>query len=121
MATSEYLRNREVARKTQAPVLQLPAATRRTLIGPATVASVVMMATDAVMILLAFGLALALRVAVVAKFGAAVGAAKIQYWPATLDFFFLGWFMLAFVLVARRYGLYAAGAQREPGPTICGW
>jgi exopolysaccharide biosynthesis polyprenyl glycosylphosphotransferase len=107
MATSEYLRNGDAAKRPQAPVLRLPATARHTLIGPATVASAVMMATDVVMILLAFGLALALRVAVVAKIGTTVGAGTTHYWPATIDFFFLGWFMLAYVLVARRYGLYA--------------
>ena len=66
MATSEYLRNGEAPKRPQAPILQLPAATRHAVIGPATVASVVMMANDVLMILLAFGMALALRRVVVA-------------------------------------------------------
>ncbi|MGC2300221.1 MAG: sugar transferase [Acidobacteriaceae bacterium] len=104
MATSEYLRNGE-GNRSHAPVLQLPAATRHAVIGPATVASVVMMATDVLMILLAFGVALGLRTLVAAKFGPALGVGA-GYWPGPIDFFYLGWFMLAYILVARRYGLY---------------
>ncbi len=105
MATSEYLRNGE-GNRSQAAVLQLPAATRHAFIGPSTVASVIMMATDVLMILLAFGMALGLRMMLVAKAGAVLGAGPVYYWPAPIDFFYLGWFALAWVLVARRYGLY---------------
>ena len=106
MATSEYLRNGENAKRPQAPVLQLPAATRHSVIGPATVASVVMMVNDVLAILLAFGLALVLRMVVVARLAPAVGAGA-DYWATPVDLFYLGWFILAYVLVSRRYGLYA--------------
>jgi exopolysaccharide biosynthesis polyprenyl glycosylphosphotransferase len=106
MATSEYLRNRDSSKRTQAPVLQLPAATRHTVIGPATVASVVMMANDVLMILLAFGVALLLRMLAVTKVAPAAGAG-LYYWVTPVDLFYVGWFVLAYVLVSRRYGLYA--------------
>jgi len=105
MATSEYLSNREAPKRPQAPVLQLPAATRHPVIGPATVASVVMMANDVVMILLAFALALALRMLLVARIAPSLGP-SINYWATPIDFLYLGWFVLAYVLVSRRYGLY---------------
>jgi exopolysaccharide biosynthesis polyprenyl glycosylphosphotransferase len=106
MATSEYLRNGEAPKRPQAPILQLPAATRHAVIGPATVASVVMMANDVLMILLAFGMALALRMVVVARIAPAAGG-PVNYWATPIDLFYLGWFILAYVLVSRRYGLYA--------------
>jgi exopolysaccharide biosynthesis polyprenyl glycosylphosphotransferase len=106
MATSEYLRNGKTRERSQAPVLQLPLATRHAVIGSATVASLVMMANDVLMILLAFGMALALRMVVFARIVTAV-TAQPSYWPATVDLLYLGWFALAYVLVARRYGLYA--------------
>jgi exopolysaccharide biosynthesis polyprenyl glycosylphosphotransferase len=113
MATSEYLRNRDSANRSKAPVLQLPASTRRTIIGPATVASVVMMANDVLMILLAFGLALALRAFAGAKIVSLAGSG-FTFWATPVDLFYLGWFVLAYVLVSRRYGLYA------PAPTGTG-
>jgi exopolysaccharide biosynthesis polyprenyl glycosylphosphotransferase len=106
MATSEYLRNGDPTKRPQASVLQLPAATRHTVIGPTTVASVVMMANDVLMILVAFGVALALRMLAVAKIGPAAGAG-LTYWATPIDLFYLGWFVLSYVLVSRRYGLYA--------------
>ena len=111
MATSEYLRNSKAREREHAPVLQLPAAARHAVIGSATVASAVMMFTDVLMILLAFGVALALRLIVVARVVPMV-AAEPTYWPSPVDMFYLGWFALAYVLVARRYGLYAP----VPGP-----
>lgn len=107
MATSEYLRNGEGTNRTQAPVLQLPSASRHGVIGPATVASVVMMANDVLMILLAFGMALALRMLVVSRIAPTIGKTA-NYWATPIDLFYLGWFALAFILVSRRYGLYAA-------------
>ena len=104
MATSEYLRNGEGTKRTQAPVLQLPSATRHGVIGPATVASVVMMANDVLMILLAFGMALALRMLVVSRIAPTIGKGA-NYWATPIDLFYLGWFALAFILVSRRYGL----------------
>jgi exopolysaccharide biosynthesis polyprenyl glycosylphosphotransferase len=105
MATSEYLRNGKAGERTQTPVLQLPSAARHAIIGSATVASAVMMATDLLMILIAFGMALALRMVVIARIAPLAGAGP-AYWPALIDLFYLGWFALSYVLVARRYGLY---------------
>jgi exopolysaccharide biosynthesis polyprenyl glycosylphosphotransferase len=105
MATSEYLRNGEGAKRPQAPVLQLPASPRQGVIGQATVTSAVMMANDVLMILLAFGMALALRMVVVSRIAPRLGAGA-DYWATPIDLFYLGWFVLAYVLVSRRYGLY---------------
>jgi len=107
MATSEYLRNGKTKERTPASILQLPAATRRGVIGPATVASAVMMANDLLMILLAFGMALTLRVVVIARI-VPLTAGEPSLWPTAVDLFYLSWFALAYILVARRYGLYAA-------------
>ena len=106
MATSEYLRNGKGRQRSPAPVLELPAPGRPGVIGSATVTSAVMVANDALMILLAFGLALALRTVVIARFAPAA-MVRAGYWPSAMDLFYLGWFSLAYVLVARRYGLYA--------------
>ncbi len=106
MATSEYLRNSK--ERTQAPVLQLPAATRHSVFGPATVASVVMMANDVLMILLAFGMALVLRWEVVAKLATTIGPQPLPgEWIGPFDLLYVSWFVLAYVLVARRSGLYS--------------
>jgi len=106
MATSEYLRNGEGAKRPQAPVVELPSSTRHSVIGPATVTSVVMMVNDVLMILVAFGLALALRMLVVGRVVPTVGAGA-DYWATPVDLFYLGWFIPAYVLASRRYGLYA--------------
>lgn len=116
MATSEYLRNGNKTRqRSQAPVLELPPATRHSVAGSATVASAMMMANDVLMILLAFGIALALRMLIFSKI-IMTAAVQPTYWPAAIDVIYLAWFALAYVLVARRYGLYssvpaAAGAH----------
>jgi exopolysaccharide biosynthesis polyprenyl glycosylphosphotransferase len=107
MATSEYLRNGKAEQRNQAPVLQLPAAARRAVIGPATVASVVMVANDLLMIVLAFGIALTLRAVIVARI-VPLAAGHPSLWPSPIDLFYLSWFALAYILVARRYGLYAS-------------
>jgi exopolysaccharide biosynthesis polyprenyl glycosylphosphotransferase len=105
MATSEYLRNGKERERSQAPVLQLPSAPRHAILGSATVASAVMMATDLLMILIAFGIALALRMEVIVRLAPSAGGGP-AYWPALIDLFYLGWFALSYILVARRYGLY---------------
>ena len=106
MATSEYLGNGKAGNRIQAPVLQLPGSPRRAGIGPATAASGLLMIKDVLGILAAFGLAILLRV-MVTRWSLIPGAG-LQGIPNTArDLLYLAWFMLAFILVARRYGLYA--------------
>jgi exopolysaccharide biosynthesis polyprenyl glycosylphosphotransferase len=70
------------------------------------VASLIMMLNDALAILLAFGIALVLRSVIFHK------AIRFSWAPRDLTsgpmgVVYLVWFILAFVLVARRYGLYS--------------
>jgi exopolysaccharide biosynthesis polyprenyl glycosylphosphotransferase len=106
MATSEYLRNDKSKGRPQASVLQIPPATRHAATGSATVVSIVMMANDVLMILLAFGVALGLRTLIAAKMVTAV-AGRTTFMPTPIDLVYVSWFALAYVLIARRYGLYA--------------
>ena len=115
MATSEYLRNGKTPQRPKAPVLQLPASSRHSFFGSGTVASAVMMANDLLMVALAFGVALAVRTLVLTHFIASPGPAPTLR-PTGIDLISLAWFAMAYVLAARRYGLYssvpaAAGAH----------
>ena len=106
MATSEYLRNGSAAKGPQASVSRIPAVSRRGVVGPGTIASAVMVLNDLLMILLAFGLSLMLRTVLVARI-APVLAESMNYSASGIDVVYLSWFVLAYVLVARRYGLYS--------------
>lgn len=106
MATSEFIR------KTSAndqPVLGLPARKAfgtRSVIGPSMVSSLIMMLNDSLAIMLAFGTALVLRAILFEK---AVRFPSVPHdvTSAPLGAIYLVWFILAFILVARRYGLYS--------------
>ncbi|MFY9936080.1 MAG: sugar transferase [Silvibacterium sp.] len=106
MATSEFIR------KTSAndqPVLGLPARkafATRSVIGPSMVSSLIMMLNDSLAIMLAFGTALVLRAIL---FDKAVRFPSVPHdvTSAPLGAIYLVWFILAFILVARRYGLYS--------------
>ena len=123
MATSEYLRNGKGGQRSQAPVLQLPGASRHEVFGSGTVASAVMMANDLLMILLAFGIALAVRTWILARIVPSV-LVPPTLWPSGIELLSLGWFALAYVLAARRYGLYgpvpAAASAHELRQVIQG-
>jgi exopolysaccharide biosynthesis polyprenyl glycosylphosphotransferase len=103
MATSEYLRN-ESKTRAGAPVLQIPGPARRSVFGSDTVASVMMMAGDAVGILLACSLALALRIYLIPRI---VDLHRPPLTLTPLEVFYVAWFVLAYVLAARHFGLYA--------------
>lgn len=103
MATSETLRN---SNRTQAPVLQIPGTPRRTIIGPETASSALMMAGDLLTILVACGVAMILRSTLLPQMPGLRIRTPMPATPA--DLFCIGWFMLAYVLVARRYGLYGS-------------
>lgn len=105
MATSEYLRNSENGNRTQGSVVRLATGARRSGFGPSTVAAAAVMLNDVLAIVVAFGLAILLRT-LITRTNLLPGIPKTV--PDTpMDLFYLGWFLLAFVLVARRYGLYA--------------
>jgi exopolysaccharide biosynthesis polyprenyl glycosylphosphotransferase len=67
--------------------------------------SAVMVFADVLTMLLAFGVALALRMTIVGR-RAPVPGVHWAYWPNSADALYLIWFMVAYLLVARRYGLY---------------
>lgn len=107
MATSEYLRNGKSPQRSRAPILQLPSSSKHSLFGSGTVTSAVMMANDLLMVLLAFGISLAVRTLVFARFVPSV-AANPGLRPTVIDLVSLACFGMAYVLAARRYGLYAS-------------
>jgi exopolysaccharide biosynthesis polyprenyl glycosylphosphotransferase len=113
MATSEFLRNEDSSHRSKDTVLRIPVPARRSGFGPAAAGSLLMVVNDVLMILLAFGIALALRALTVARVAPMLGSGP-DYWARPMDIFYLGWFVLAFVLVGRRYGLYS------PAPTGSG-
>lgn len=106
MATSEFIRK---AGANDQPIAGLPVrkgSRVRNAVGPSMVSSLIMMLNDALAILLAFGTALVLRAILFDK------AARFPGIPhdmasAPLGAIYLLWFILAFILVARRYGLYS--------------
>jgi exopolysaccharide biosynthesis polyprenyl glycosylphosphotransferase len=73
--------------------------------GPAVVASLLMMLNDALAILLAFGAALILRAILFDKISHA--SRPLHTVSAPLGAIYLLCFILAYILVARRYGLYS--------------
>lgn len=106
MATSEYLRNGSAASGRQGTVSSLPS-TRRGTIGPAAAAIAVMVVNDLLMIVLAFGMALLMRTLVGAR-AASVLHDHPGYWATPMELVYFGWFALAYVFVARRYGFYSS-------------
>jgi exopolysaccharide biosynthesis polyprenyl glycosylphosphotransferase len=64
------------------------------------------MVNDALAILLAFVVAVLLRM-LITRWNLVPGAGPSTVPNTPLDLFYLGWFLLAYVLVARRYGLYS--------------
>jgi exopolysaccharide biosynthesis polyprenyl glycosylphosphotransferase len=106
MATSEYLRNRNTETKGQEGVSHLRAAVRRGSFGPAAAAAAVLVVNDLLMIVLAFGMALFLRTVVITKIVPVLGTPAPNS-VSGLELAYFGWFGLAFVLIARRYGLYS--------------
>jgi exopolysaccharide biosynthesis polyprenyl glycosylphosphotransferase len=115
MATSEYLRNGKGGQRSQAPVLQIPPPSRHAVFGSATVTSAVMMSNDILMVVLAFVIALTVRTLIFARIVSSVLPAP-SLWPSAIDLVSLAWFAFAYVIAARRYGLYgpvpaAAGAH----------
>ncbi|MBV8115961.1 MAG: sugar transferase [Silvibacterium sp.] len=105
MATSEYVRKTNTADQ---PATGFPARrrSRAGVVGPQMVTSLLMMMNDAFAILLAFGSALILRSAIADK-GSQFTAVFHSLTSAPVNLIYLVWFILAYALVARRYGLYS--------------
>src|ERR1700744_1740444 len=112
MATSEYLRNQGPQNRAQDGVSRLPPTARRRFWGPAPATSAGMVTNDLVMIVLAFALALVVRSMLVARVFPVLVTGP-AYWASPMDLAYFGWFLLAYLLVARRYGLY--GPQSAGG------
>lgn len=106
MATSEFIRKtNDSEQQTSGFPARKKSGSR--FIGPTVVTSLLMMLNDSLAILLAFGAALILRAILFAQIS------HFRSYPhdvvsTPLSAVYLIWFMLAFILVARRYGLYAA-------------
>ena len=105
MATSEFIRKTSAAEQ---PATGIPIRARASthFIGPSLVSSLIMMLNDGIAILLAFGSALVMRTILFDKVTRSSGFFHgVTSTPLGLKY--LVWFILAYVLVARRYGLYS--------------
>ena len=107
MATTEYIRDGSAAHGAAGAVSRLPGTMKQRGIGPSAIAAGVMVANDFLMILLAFGIALVLRMVMEVRVPE-LGHHSAFYWANPLEVGYLGWFVLAYVLIARRYNLYSA-------------
>jgi len=105
MATSEFIRKTSAADQ---PAAGFPVRTRSrtSFVGPSMVTSLIMMLNDGIAILLAFGAALVLRAILFDK-AARFSGVFHDVTSAPLSLVYLSWFVLAYALVARRYGLYS--------------
>lgn len=107
MATFEYLRNEGAAGQAQATASSLPLSARRVWTEPAAARAVGMMVGDVMTMLVALGIAVALRTAMATRFAAGSAKHLHVYWAEPAGAFYLIWFIAAYLLVARRYGLYS--------------
>ncbi|MGB6134829.1 MAG: sugar transferase [Acidobacteriaceae bacterium] len=107
MATSEYLRNESSSRREGAGPTRLRAVGRHAGVRQSVAAAALIITNDVLMILGAFCLALLLRLELAERLTTLVNG-RGSLWATPSDVFYLGWFILAYILVARRYGLYSA-------------
>jgi len=105
MATSEFIRKTSAAEQS-ANGIPIRTRGRTHFIGPSLVSSLIMMLNDGIAILLAFGSALVLRTILFDKATRFSGLFH-DLTSTPLGLKYLAWFILAYVLVARRYGLYS--------------
>src|ERR1700691_6304585 len=103
MATSEYIRNRNTENRGQEGVSRLHAAARRSSFGPTAAAAAAMVINDLLMILVAFGMAMFLRTIAISRFAPMLGL-RPTLSVSGLEVAYFGWFVLVYVVVARRYG-----------------
>lgn len=106
MATSEYLRNEGSARRTPSDGPSPIQVDRRGRLGASAAATATMMFGDVISILIAFLAALGLRVAMAQRFAPHPERVLHESLNAPAGLFYLFWFIFAYVIVARRYGLY---------------
>lgn len=105
MATSEYIPEKRASSGEIPPLRPVPPNKRGGFFRPSMLAPLPMVLGDALAILLALGAALLLRAVFLDK------VVRVQnMWQSiggpVSGAFYLGWFVLVYVLVARRYGLY---------------
>ncbi|WP_415198797.1 sugar transferase [Silvibacterium sp.] len=81
---------------------------RSRIFGQSIVTSMLMMLNDTLVILLAFAVALLLRAIVFDKIDHVVGLAPHALIGAPLHVGYLAWFVLSYLLVSNRYGLYSS-------------
>ncbi len=105
MATSEYISGKGVPEGSQASSLPLQMGRSRRLFGAAVLTHLPMVFNDAITIVFAFGAALVLRAIFMEK---AVRFSDIPHrlGIAPISAIYFSWFVLVYVLIARRYGLY---------------
>ncbi|HEX3436801.1 MAG TPA: hypothetical protein VHT24_08530, partial [Pseudacidobacterium sp.] len=104
MATSEYIRRNDPSEKQAARFGPSLISDRQRLSGPAFASKLIVVLGDVFIIVLAFTLALILKV----KFFLAYGAFKTLHQVTTPVYFILfSGFLLALLVVCRRYGLYS--------------
>jgi exopolysaccharide biosynthesis polyprenyl glycosylphosphotransferase len=113
MATSEYIRK---APSNDPRVTGWPSQKKRRgrIASPSLVTSLLMMVNDGLTILLAFGAALVLRAMLSDKAGRIPGLSH-DVIGRPLSLAYLAWFIVAYLLVANRYGLFS------PIPLASGW
>ncbi|GGG89853.1 sugar transferase [Silvibacterium dinghuense] len=81
---------------------------RSRIFSQSIVTSMLMMLNDTLVILLAFAVSLLLRAMVFDKVDQVAGVPPHALIGAPLHIVYLGWFVLSYLLVANRYGLYSA-------------
>jgi exopolysaccharide biosynthesis polyprenyl glycosylphosphotransferase len=104
MLTSEYLKDGEEEKVAGFPPLQRPRG--RSIAGVSLAAPALRMLSDALVILVATGVAIFLRTAVLGKLAALWGVDR-SLSSDPIGLIYLLWFVFAYLLVARRYGLYS--------------
>lgn len=105
MATSEYIPEKG-SRSGKTPLISpFPSGRSRGLLSVSVLAPLPMLLSDLLAILLALGLALVLRAALVDK---AFHFSRLHnsIGSSSMGLLYLCWFMLIYALIARRYGLY---------------
>jgi len=105
MATSEYIPGKELPEGSQASALSLQMGKSRHRVGAAILTHLPMVFNDAITIVFALAAALVLRAIFVEK-AVRFSDIPLRLGIAPISVIYLGWFVLVYVLVARRYGLY---------------
>ncbi|MBW4026806.1 sugar transferase [Acidipila rosea] len=105
MATSEYIRKGSSPGTAKGSPVNVK--THRRITSPALLTSALMMATDVLVVLVAFAAALLIHAMLISRV-ALFREVPLEMSSGPLDVIYLVWFLLALVVVSRRYGLYNA-------------